>query len=73
MVEVRLPKALLQQHCQRQGWSPPRFERCAAGGLRLASAGIRYSVTLVRPLILTAILVMRFTVLDGSLVNMHYI
>ena len=48
MVEAKLPKALLQQHCQRQGWPPPRFERCAAGGLRLPAAGIRYSVTLVR-------------------------
>lgn len=49
VVEAKLPKALLQQHCQRQGWPPPRFERCAAGGLRLPGAGIRYSVTLVRP------------------------
>ena len=73
MVEVRLPKALLQQHCQRQGWPPPRFERCAAGGLRLAFAGIRYSVTLVQPLLLRAKLGMSFTVLEGSLVNMHYI
>lgn len=48
VVEAKLPKALLQQHCQRQGWPPPRFERCAAGGLRLPAAGIRYSVTLVR-------------------------
>ncbi len=70
MVEVRLPKALLQQHCQRQGWSPPRFERCAAGGLRLASAGIRYSVTLVRPLVSRATLAMSFTVLEGSLIYM---
>ena len=48
VVEAKLPKALLQQHCQRQGWPPPRFERCAAGGLRLPAAGIRYSVTLAR-------------------------
>ncbi|KAK9832693.1 hypothetical protein WJX81_000845 [Elliptochloris bilobata] len=49
VVEVKLPKALLQQHCQRQGWPPPRFERCAAGGVRLPTAGIRYSVTLETP------------------------
>ena len=42
----RQPKALLQQWCQRQGWLPPRFEKLPVGGQRMASAGIRYSVTL---------------------------
>jgi hypothetical protein len=49
VVELRAPKALLQQHCQRAGWPPPRFERCAAGGLRLPAAGVRYAVTLEVP------------------------
>lgn len=34
-VEQQLPKALLQQHCQRCCWAAPRFERLAHGGLRL--------------------------------------
>jgi hypothetical protein len=47
--ESKLPKALLQQHCQKKQWPHPRFERQAMGGHRLASAGIRYSVTLDMP------------------------
>ncbi|CAL8464644.1 g4179 [Coccomyxa elongata] len=47
--ETKLPKALLQQHCQKMQWPPPRFERLAMGGLRMSSAGIRYSATLEMP------------------------
>ncbi|BDA49474.1 Putative ATP-dependent RNA helicase DHX57 at C-terminar half [Coccomyxa sp. Obi] len=47
--ETKLPKALLQQHCQKMQWPPPRFERLAMGGFRMASAGIRYSATLEMP------------------------
>lgn len=42
--ELVLPKALLQQHCQRMGWPPPRFERLGEGGvLRGAGQAIRYA------------------------------
>ena len=44
--ELKLPRALLQQHCQREGMPLPRFERLAPGGFRLAHAGIRYNVVL---------------------------
>jgi hypothetical protein len=47
--ETKAPKALLQQHCQKRQWPPPRFERRAMGGQRLPSAGICYSVTLELP------------------------
>ena len=43
---VKLPKALLQQHCQKLGWAPPRFDKLPLGGGRLPSASLRYSVTL---------------------------
>lgn len=41
--QQRLPKAVLQQHCQKLGWSPPKFERIntPAGG-----SNFRYSVLL---------------------------
>ena len=44
--DTKLPKALLQQHCQKRQWPTPRFERGAMGGHRLLRAGIRYAVTL---------------------------
>ena len=47
--EIKLPKAVLQQLCQKQQWPPPRFERLPPGGHRLAHAGMRYSVTLSMP------------------------
>ena len=37
----QLPKSMLQQHCARQQWPAPRFERVAAG-----PAGLTYAVTL---------------------------
>jgi ATP-dependent RNA helicase DHX29 len=37
----QLPKGMLQQHCARQQWPAPRFERVAAG-----ASGLCYSVTL---------------------------
>lgn len=43
---VKLPKALLQQHCQKLGWAPPRFDKLPLGGGRLPNAALRYSVTL---------------------------
>ena len=43
---LKLPKALLQQHCQKLGWAPPRFEKLPLGGGRLPTASLRYSVTL---------------------------
>ena len=43
---VKLPKALLQQHCQKLGWAPPRFDKLPLGGGRLPTAALRYSVTL---------------------------
>lgn len=43
---VKLPKALLQQHCQKLGWAPPRFVKLPPGGGRLPTASLRYSVTL---------------------------
>lgn len=46
---VKLPKALLQQHCQKLGWAPPRFDKLALGGGRLPTAALRYSVTLEPP------------------------
>ncbi|CAK0787622.1 hypothetical protein CVIRNUC_010844 [Coccomyxa viridis] len=47
--ESKLPKAALQQLCQKQQWPPPKFDRLPPGGHRLAHAGIRYSVTLFMP------------------------
>lgn len=47
--ERKLPKALLQQHCQKRQWPPPRFERLPPGGQCLAAAGIRYSISLDMP------------------------
>lgn len=38
---LQLPKALLQQHCLRQGWPAPRFERQTA-----PRSAFRYSVVL---------------------------
>ncbi len=38
---LQLPKALLQQHCQRLGWPAPRFERQPGG-----RGAFSYSVTL---------------------------
>ena len=49
MEEAKLPKALLQQHCQKKQWPTPRFERLAMGGQRMAAAGIRYSAMLEMP------------------------
>ena len=43
---MKLPKALLQQHCQKLGWAPPRFDKLPLGGARLPTAALRYSVTL---------------------------
>jgi hypothetical protein len=39
-VEFKTPKALLQQHCVRGGWAPPRFEKLSA-----ASGGSTSSAT----------------------------
>jgi hypothetical protein len=47
--ELKPPKAVLQQLCQKQQWPPPKFERLDPGGLRMTHAGIRYSVTLTMP------------------------
>jgi len=47
--EIKLPKAVLQQLCQKQQWPPPKFERLAPGGHRMAHAGIRYSVMMSMP------------------------
>ena len=47
--ESKLPKAALQQLCQKQQWPPPKFDRLPPGGHRLAHAGMRYSVTLSMP------------------------
>ena len=44
--EPKLPRTLLQQHCQREKLPMPRFEKLAPGGFRLPQAGIRYTVTL---------------------------
>jgi hypothetical protein len=40
-----MPKALLQQHCLRQRWPPPCFDKLAPGGARLGTSGFRYAVT----------------------------
>lgn len=45
----RLPKALLQQHCQKEGWPAPRFEKLPVGGTRVEGGGYRYSVKVERP------------------------
>ncbi|GAQ84373.1 helicase domain-containing protein [Klebsormidium nitens] len=45
----RLPKALLQQHCQKEGWPAPRFEKLPVGGTRIEGGGYRYSVRVERP------------------------
>ena len=47
--ESKLPKAALQQLCQKQQWPTPKFDRLPPGGHRLAHAGMRYSVTLSMP------------------------
>lgn len=39
--EVKAPKAVLQQFCHSEGRAPPKFERLAPGGNRLATAGVR--------------------------------
>jgi hypothetical protein len=39
--QLRLPRALLQQHCQKQGWPVPTFKRLASS----AAGSYRYSVT----------------------------
>ncbi|KAK9819858.1 hypothetical protein WJX72_003380 [[Myrmecia] bisecta] len=44
--EAQMPKALLQQLCQRQQLKAPRFERLPAGGLRLSQPGYRYRVVM---------------------------
>ena len=41
--EEKLPRALLQQYCQGQGWLPPKFEKIAAVGA--VGQGFRYRVT----------------------------
>ena len=41
---------MLQQHCQKSGWGPPKFEKLTPGGERLATAGVRYSVSVAVPL-----------------------
>lgn len=48
-VQLRQPKAVLQQHCQQSAWGPPKFEKLTPGGERLAIAGIRYSVAIALP------------------------
>ena len=48
-VQLRQPKAVLQQHCQQSAWGPPKFEQLTPGGERLATAGIRYSVAIALP------------------------
>ena len=47
--ESKLPKAALQQLCQKQQWPPPKFDRLPPGGHRLAHAGMRYAVMLSMP------------------------
>ena len=42
---VKPPKAVLQSLCQRAGAPAPRFERLDPGGLRMETAGTRYSVS----------------------------
>ena len=42
---ARPPKAVLQSLCQRAGAPAPRFERLDPGGLRMETAGTRYSVS----------------------------
>lgn len=37
----KLPKALLQQHCQRMGWGGPKYERLQ----ELESGKYRYEIT----------------------------
>ena len=48
-VQLRQPKAVLQQHCQHSAWGPPKFEKATPGGERMANAGIRYSVAIALP------------------------
>lgn len=48
-MEVKAPKALLQQHCQKKGLPPPRFDKRDFGGERGPVPGVRYSVTLEAP------------------------
>ena len=48
-VQLRQPKAVLQQHCQQSAWGPPKFEKLTPGGERLPTAGIRYSVAIALP------------------------
>jgi hypothetical protein len=48
---VKAPKAILQQHCQKKGMPPPRFEKRDLGGLRGPVPGLRYSVTLEAPVL----------------------
>eukprot|EP00897_Mesotaenium_endlicherianum_P008609 jgi/Mesen1/7777/ME000408S06884 len=49
------PKALLQQHCLKEAWPAPKFEKVAAGAGAASSASqawgkqYAYSVTVVRP------------------------
>ncbi len=50
-VEVKAAKALLQQHCQKKGMPPPRFEKREVGGQRGPTPGQRYSVTLEAPVL----------------------
>eukprot|EP00884_Botryococcus_braunii_P002000 jgi/Botrbrau1/11800/Bobra.0224s0007.1 len=50
-VEVKAPKALLQQHCMKKGMPPPRFEKREVGGHRGPTPGQRYSVTLEAPVL----------------------
>jgi ATP-dependent RNA helicase DHX29 len=40
-VDLQLPKSILQQHCAKQQWPTPRFERLPAG-----PGGFSYAVTL---------------------------
>ena len=49
-VQLKQPKAVLQQHCQQSAWGPPKFEKLVPGGERLATAGIRYSVSVAVPM-----------------------
>ncbi len=48
-MQLKQPKAVLQQHCQQAAWGPPKFEKLPPGGERLATAGIRYSVSVAVP------------------------
>ena len=41
VAEVKAPKSMLQQFCQKEQRAPPRFERLPPGGNRLPTAGIR--------------------------------